>query len=162
MSEPYRGRDWLRQYDQHRQQRLNRRLHAIGLPLAALGLLMLLWSLTLPAHLPLTLRLLNPALLAVMVLVAYGFFIGPVLALCMAGLSIPILSCLNWLDRLGMELGWSGIGLIFAGWLLLVAGHRHEGNSPVFLGRLQYLPVGLYWLLDCALRRLLPGQAQSR
>jgi uncharacterized membrane protein YGL010W len=156
MGDPYSGRDWLRQYDQHRQHTLNRRLHAVGLPLAALGLLMLLWSLRLPTDLPLSLRLLNPALLAVMVLVAYGFLIGPLLALCMACLSIPVLLLLNWLDREGLELGWSGIGLIFAGWLLLVAGHRHEGNRPVFLGRLQYLPVGLYWLLDCALRRLLP------
>lgn len=158
MGKPYAGSDWLRQYDRDRQHRLNRRLHAVGLPLAALGLLMLLWSIRLGPGLPLELRALNPALLAVMVLVAYGFFISPLLALLMAVLSMPVMLLINWLGREGVELAWSGAGLVGAGWLLLVTGHRHEGKPPIFLGRMQYLPVGLYWLLDRAIDCLFSRQ----
>jgi uncharacterized membrane protein YGL010W len=39
-----------------------------------------------------------------------------------------------------------GLGLFIAGWILLFAGHRIEGNRPAFFQGLIYLLVGPIWI----------------
>jgi uncharacterized membrane protein YGL010W len=39
-----------------------------------------------------------------------------------------------------------GLGLFIAGWILLFAGHRIEGNRPAFFQGLVYLLVGPIWI----------------
>jgi uncharacterized membrane protein YGL010W len=38
------------------------------------------------------------------------------------------------------------LGLFIAGWILLFAGHRIEGNRPAFFQGLIYLVVGPIWI----------------
>ena len=62
----------------------------------------------------------------------------------MHGIGIPIIS-------LGIVLAcftfWrSGLALFVAGWVLLLAGHRIEGNKPAFFQGLIYFLVGPIWV----------------
>ncbi|MDQ2070264.1 Mpo1-like protein [Natronospira bacteriovora] len=155
MLKHYDGRRWLERYGQSRRQPGNRRMHAIGLPLAALGLLMLLASLPVTTQLPPELQQLSPAMLGLMTLVAYGFLIAPLLAALMAPLSLAAMLLVTWLGQEGLALEWSGAGLLLAGWLLLWRGHRQEGPARRPAAYLNDLPLGLYWLLDRAVHGLL-------
>src|ERR1700678_3007665 len=62
----------------------------------------------------------------------------------MPGIGIPIII-------LGIVLAcftfWrSGLALFVAGWVLLLAGHRIEGNKPAFFQGLIYFLVGPIWV----------------
>ena len=62
----------------------------------------------------------------------------------MHGIGIPIII-------LGIVLAcftfWrSGLALFVAGWVLLLAGHRIEGNKPAFFQGLIYFLVGPIWV----------------
>ncbi len=76
----------------------------------------------------------------------------------MHGIGIPIilagivLSIFAW---------WRiGLALFLAGWILLFAGHRIEGNKPAFFQGVIYFLVGPIWIAkeikDAPLRRLAP------
>ena len=62
----------------------------------------------------------------------------------MHGIGIPII-------LVGMMLGvlthWKiGLGMFLVGWVLLLAGHRIEGNKPAFFQGLIYFLVGPIWV----------------
>ena len=61
------------------------------------------------------------------------------------GIGIPIIiagivaACCTW---------WkTGLGLFVGGWILLLAGHRIEGNKPAFFQGVIYFLVGPIWVL---------------
>jgi uncharacterized membrane protein YGL010W len=147
-------RDWIAMYERERRHPLNRRLHALGLPCMHAGMLMLLWALPVPGIFLEAGPILNWATLWVMAGIVYAFLISPVLAITYAAASLMLLYACAWLSRHGAELGLTGVALLLAGWLMVHAGHRVEGNRPSFLGRAQYLPVGLLWLASRAFDRL--------
>jgi len=148
------AREWITVYDQRRQHPVNRRMHAIGLPLIAIGLLMLLWTLSFPTMDASQIGPLNLALLTVMACVVYAFIIAPLLAICLAGFAMVTLLLIDWLTLQGLALGPIGAALIVAGWLLIVRGQLREGRAPGPAGWIQYLPVGLLWLIARGLERL--------
>lgn len=147
-------RGWIQQYDRRRCHPENRRMHAIGLPLVALGLIMLIWPLMLPVGSGPDKNLVPVVLLTVMALAVYGALISFPLTLALMLLLLPLLLLLDVLADAGMYMTPSGAALLLAGWLLLFRGQRREGERPFLLGRIQYLPVGLLWLLSLLFRRL--------
>jgi uncharacterized membrane protein YGL010W len=146
-------RDWITVYGSERRHPANLRLHWIGLPCMHAGLLLLLWALPVPGIFLEAGPILNWASLWIMAAIVYAFIISPVLALGFAVASALLLWFCAWMAARGAELWPAGIALLFAGWLLVSAGHRAEGNRPSFLGRAQHLPVGLLWLMSRALDR---------
>jgi|GEM_PF-2831948 len=142
-----RGQDWIRFYDERRQDPDNRRMHAIGLPLVALGLLMLIWPLEVMVGSGDLRGPVKVALLVIMVIAVYGMLVSVTLTLGLMILAIPTLLFLDTLSASGLAMMPSGTALLIAGWLLLIRGQRREGKPPYCWGRLQHLPVGLLWLV---------------
>lgn len=74
------------------------------------------------------------------------------------GIGIPmilagiVLTVLTW---------WKiGLGLFVAGWILLFAGHRIEGNKPAFFQGVIYFLVGPLWIAK-EIKDALMGKAHS-
>lgn len=74
------------------------------------------------------------------------------------GIGIPmilagiVLAVLTW---------WKiGLGLFVAGWILLFAGHRIEGNKPAFFQGVIYFLVGPLWIAK-EIKDALTGKAHS-
>ncbi|MCP1728044.1 putative membrane protein YGL010W [Natronospira proteinivora] len=149
-----RPKAWIEHYDRCRRHPENRRMHAIGLPLVTVGLLMLIWPLEFLVGGGADRSIVPVALLAVMAMAAYGCLISFPLTITLMLLLLPLLLLLDALAGAGVLMVPSGTALLAAGWLLLYRGQRQEGTPPFLLGRLQYLPVGLLWLLSLVFRQL--------
>jgi uncharacterized membrane protein YGL010W len=54
----------------------------------------------------------------------------------------------------------TGLGLFVAGWILLLAGHRIEGNKPAFFQGLIYFLVGPIWIAK-EIKDALRGSSRS-
>ncbi|MEA5445126.1 Mpo1-like protein [Gammaproteobacteria bacterium AB-CW1] len=141
------GQAWIRHYGDSRQHPVNRRMHLLGLPLTAFGLLTLLWALNIPVDTGTVPLHLNAGLMVVMAAVVYAFLLSPFLAIPFSLGALLAILAVDWLANQGLALAPSGAALMLAGWLLLARGHRAEGNRPDWSGWIQHLPVGLVWLL---------------
>src|ERR1700733_1834053 len=62
----------------------------------------------------------------------------------MHGIGIPIIS--GGLFLAIFTFCRTGLALLFAGWVLLLTGHRIEGNKPAFFQGLIYFLVGPIWV----------------
>lgn len=142
-------RAFLRDYDQQRRHPENRRLHAMALPMMYLGVIMLLWTLPLPEQGFVQRQpMLNWAMLFVLATTFYALLVAVLPGILTAVLALACVFLTHWLAAAGVQLGMTGAALLVA------AGHRAEGHRRTWLGRSQYLPVGLVWLMGRLLDRL--------
>lgn len=150
-------RDFLDRYERERRHATNRRLHVLALPVLYAGIVLLLWTLPIPArwHEPF-LPTFNWAVLFVLGSIVYGALIALLPAILVAVFALLCLLLADLLSQAGAQLWLMGGLLVAAAWLLMAAGHRREGNQTAWLGRSQYLPVGLVWVMSLLLARLRP------
>lgn len=148
-------RAFLRDYDRERRHPDNRRLHAIALPMLYLAVIMLLWTLPLPAEGFVQRQpMVNWAMLFFLATTLYAVLLAALPGLLTAAFALGCVLLTQWLAAAGVQLWVTGAALVIAAWLLIAAGHRAEGNQRTWLGRSQYLPVGLVWLMGRLLDRL--------
>ena len=74
------------------------------------------------------------------------------------GIGIPII--LAGIVLLMLTYWRIGLALFFAGWILLFAGHRIEGNNPAFFHGVIYFLVGPLWIAK-EIKDALQGQHGS-
>ena len=142
--------DWFASYAESHQNKTNKRIHFICVPLIFWSVLALLWSIPVPGlfesyHL-------NWALLALMAVLAWDTFLSPALAIGMlliCYLLLPLNAQLEPLlqESFGLSL-WAFALMVFVlAWIGQFIGHRIEGRKPSFFTDLAFLLIGPLWIL---------------
>jgi uncharacterized membrane protein YGL010W len=143
---------WLRDYGESHQNRTNKRVHWICVPVIVWCVIALLWSIptVAPWH-----AYVNWGVLAVVAALLYYAVLSPPLALGALVLLLAMLASVAAVGQLGVATLWRvAVALFVLAWIGQFIGHRIEGRRPSFLKDLQFLLIGPLWLLADAFRRL--------
>ncbi len=132
---------WFSRYGESHQNRTNKRIHWVCVPLITWSVLALLWAWTPLAAL----------VLVAIALLFYGMLSFP-LAMGMLGVVAVMAYPLATLER--PTLAIAGFTVFVLAWIGQFIGHRIEGRKPSFLDDLKFLLIGPAWLLGFVYRRL--------
>jgi uncharacterized membrane protein YGL010W len=146
--------DWLDEYSESHQNPVNKAVHWICVPLIALTVIGLFWSLPVPAAFEQISPAMNWGTLFMMASVVYYFIMSPRLAVGMLGVIALFAAILVWLDGLRTPLWLICIAVFALAWVGQFLGHAVEGKRPSFFKDLQFLMIGPMWLLSFVYRRL--------
>ena len=146
--------DWLDEYGESHQNPVNKAIHWVCVPLIALTVIGLLWSLPVPAAFARISPAMNWGTLFMMASVVYYFILSPRLAIGMLGVIFAFAAALLWLDGLETPLWQICIAIFLLSWIAQFVGHAVEGQRPSFFKDLQFLMIGPMWLLSFVYRRL--------
>jgi uncharacterized membrane protein YGL010W len=145
---------WLDEYSVSHQNRTNKRIHWVCVPLIMLSALGMLWSIPRLAFFAGISPYLNWATLLIVLSLIYYLLLSVRLAAGMLLVSVLMCLLLELLARLPWPLLLTSI-VIFAGaWIGQFIGHRIEGRKPSFFKDMQFLLIGPVWLLADAYKRL--------
>ncbi|MCC2639363.1 MAG: hypothetical protein K0Q68_3082 [Moraxellaceae bacterium] len=131
--------EWLDEYGESHQNKVNKAIHWICVPVIYFCVFALLHSL-------------HPWAAWGGLAVALAFYI-PVslpLALGMLVLTVAMLALIPLIP----QVLWVAVGLFVVTWIFQFIGHRIEGKKPSFFKDLQFLLVGPIWLLNFVYKRL--------
>lgn len=143
---------WFEEYGESHQNRTNKLIHWICVPLiffSIIGLLAAVPAAWLKAYFPPELQ---PYVHYGSVLVALGLLfylrLSPKMAIGILLFSLVCLQCVVWIENTEVPL-WSVSLLIFAlAWVGQFIGHKIEGQKPSFFKDLQFLMIGPAWLMS--------------
>ena len=145
---------WLDEYNESHQNRVNKILHWICVPLIMLSLLELLWSISIPLGIHSLTISLNWAIALVIFSLIFYFLISPPLTFGMLMVSIAMLWALQILSGLSTPLWLVSVVIFVVSWIGQFIGHQYEGKSPSFFKDVQFLLIGPLWLLSFIYRKL--------
>jgi uncharacterized membrane protein YGL010W len=145
---------WLGEYNESHQNRINKTLHWICVPLIVLSLLGLLWSASLPSEftgLPFSI---NWAIVVIVLALIYYSLISLSLTLGMLIVTFAMLFMLDLLSELQVSLWLISVIVFVLAWVGQFIGHNIEGKRPSFFKDIQLLLIGPLWLLSFIYRKL--------
>ncbi|MBS0375829.1 MAG: DUF962 domain-containing protein [Proteobacteria bacterium] len=146
--------DWLREYGTSHENRLNKTLHWICVPLIVFAVLGLLWAIPVPPALAKGGPFANWAVLAALASLGYYAWLAPRLAIGMLPLVALALLVLERLAAGPLALWRLSLAIFVVAWIGQFIGHAVEGRRPSFFKDVQFLLIGPLWLLGAAYRRL--------
>ena len=146
--------DWLDEYSESHQNPVNKAVHWICVPLIALTVIGVLWSLPVPAVFAEISPLMNWGMFFMMASVVYYFILSPSLAIGMLAVIAAFTGILVWLDGFSTPLWIISVTIFVLAWIGQFIGHAVEGARPSFFKDLQFLMIGPMWLLSFVYRRL--------
>jgi uncharacterized membrane protein YGL010W len=146
--------DWLDEYSESHQNPVNKAVHWICVPLIALTVIGLLWSLPVPAVFAEVSPLMNWGMFFMLASVVYYFILSPSLAIGMLAVIAAFTGILVWLDGFSTPLWMISVAIFVLAWIGQFIGHAVEGARPSFFKDLQFLMIGPMWLLSFVYRRL--------
>lgn len=145
---------WLDEYHQSHQNRHNKILHWVCVPLIVLSLLGFLWLVDIPLAISGSDLNLNLAVLIMFFATLYYLYLSWSLALGMLLIFTLMLFFLYLLSQLHIPL-WFICSVIFiAAWIGQFIGHKIEGKQPSFFEDLRFLLIGPLWLLSFIYKKL--------
>ncbi len=146
--------DWFQAYGHSHQNRLNKAIHWICVPLITLTLLALLWSVpTGPLKGPLP--WFNWAW--ILVAIAMVFYVRLSISIAIGMLiatAAAIGTIVAWERTVGVPIWQVALVLFVLAWIGQFVGHKIEGEKPSFLEDIQFLLIGPAWLLHFIYRKL--------
>ncbi|MFT4775696.1 MAG: YGL010W-like membrane protein [Oleispira sp.] len=146
---------WFNEYGDSHQNKTNKLIHWICVPLIFLVILGLVWAIPVPAAFSEIHPYLNWATLAFLFIAVFYIRLSPKLAI---GLIIFSLSCygiIAWYESLQVaSLALTCTVLFVILWILQFIGHNIEGKKPSFFKDVQFLMIGPAWLMGFIYRRL--------
>ncbi len=145
---------WLGEYNESHQNRINKTLHWICVPLIVLSLLGLLWSVSLPPEftgLPFSI---NWAIVVIVLALIYYSLISLSLTIGMLIVTSAMLFLLYLLSQLQVSLWLISVIVFVLAWVGQFIGHNIEGKRPSFFKDIQFLLIGPLWLLSFIYRKL--------
>ncbi len=146
--------DWLDEYSESHQNPVNKAVHWVCVPLIALTVIGMLWSLPVPSTFSDISPMLNWGMFFMMASVVYYFILSPSLALGMLAVIAAFTGILVWLDGFATPLWVISLVIFVLAWIGQFIGHHVEGAKPSFFKDLQFLMIGPMWLLSFVYRRL--------
>lgn len=141
---------WLAEYGESHQNRRNKLIHWICVPVILWCVLALLWPLKIGDT-----AWLNGA--SVLIAISIIFYLRLSLPLAAGMVAISALSVWLILVYQAADLPWPlwsfALVLFVLAWIGQFIGHKIEGKKPSFFKDIQFLLIGPAWLLDSAFRR---------
>ena len=146
--------DWLSEYGESHQNKTNKFLHWICVPLIVLSLIGMLWSLPVPAAFQDISPMMNWGTLFIMAAMVYYFIMSIPLAIGMILISAALIFAIMRLERFETPLWMISVGIFVAAWIGQFIGHAIEGKRPSFFKDVQFLMIGPLWLLSFIYKKL--------
>ena len=146
--------DWLIAYGESHTNQTNEMIHWICVPLIALSVIGMLWSLPVPDAFLRISPIMNWGMLFMMAAVVYYFILSPSLAIGMILVISIFIAALVWMDGFSIPLWQICLAIFVLAWIGQFIGHVIEGKRPSFFKDLQFLMIGPMWLLALIYRRL--------
>ena len=137
----------LAEYSADHQNPFNRQMHSICVPLIAIALIGLLWSVPVPDTLAAAAPWLNLGTLALAGLCVYYLVLAPRLGIGMVLIALAVVPLVEAMDRLAAPLWLTALLVFTLGWVGQFIGHYVEGRRPSFFRDLRFLLVGPLWVL---------------
>lgn len=151
----------LGEYAESHQNKTNKTIHYICVPIIFWTVVALLWSIKLPFEFPLGSRIvhLNMAFIAIALVLVYYVRLSPMLALGMLMYTLAcFFLCYTYNHKIIQHLGgfplWAFALVTFVlAWIGQFYGHSIEGKKPSFLKDLQFLLIGPAWIMSFLYRK---------
>lgn len=136
----------LAEYGESHQNKLNKLIHWICVPLIFFSVVGFFWSIPLGPLSSLGISWLNWATVVLALVTIYYISLSPQLALGM--ILFAVLCIVIWSSISTVLPAWQVALLIFAvAWIGQFYGHKVEGKKPSFFKDLQFLLIGPAWLM---------------
>ena len=146
---------WLREYSQYHENRINKLIHWVCVPLIMVSLLGLLWIIPLPNSIAGTSDWANPAMLLFVVAIIFYLRLSIPLTIGMAVIAGAALWGIHRLEARNPAMVWQlSVGVFVIAWIGQFIGHKIEGRKPAFFKDIQFLLIGPIWLLGFVYQRL--------
>ena len=145
---------WLGEYNESHQNRINKTLHWICVPLIVLSLLGLLWSVSLPSEFTGLPFRINWAIVVIALALIYYSLISLSLTVGMLIVTSAMLFLLDLLSGLQVSLWLISVIVFVLAWVGQFIGHNIEGKRPSFFKDIQFLLIGPLWILSFIYRKL--------
>ena len=145
---------WFEEYSESHQNKLNKLIHWVCVPLIFLDIMALLWSVPVPAALKEVHPYLNWATLSSLFILGFYIRISLTLTIGMVALTILSYVVIAAFESAQIAPLWmTAAGAFVVLWVLQFIGHHIEGKKPSFLADLQYLMIGPAWCLGFLYRK---------
>jgi uncharacterized membrane protein YGL010W len=146
---------WLSEYAESHQNKTNKTVHWICVPLIMFSLVGLLWSIPTPQLFNRFSFPVNFGTLFLAFALLYYLTLSVRLTFGMLLITAVIVAGNNYLATLGTPPLWIISLIIFAvAWVGQFIGHNVEGKKPSFLKDMQFLLIGPLWLLSFIYKKL--------
>lgn len=145
---------WLDEYGESHQNRVNKTIHWICVPLIMLSVVGLLWGIPRPGFFAALGPYANWATLVLFAAVVYYLMLSVRLAAGMLLISVILCVIVQALLQLPWALWMTCLAIFVGAWIGQFIGHEIEGKKPSFFKDLQFLLIGPLWLLAAAYRKL--------
>lgn len=145
--------EWFAEYGESHQNPTNKTIHWIAVPIIYATVVGLLWAVPQPAFMA-TIPWLNWAVVALVPTLLFYLALSFPLALGMVVLSVACLWGWSVLERLGVPVWQTALGLFVLMWIFQFIGHYIEGKKPSFFKDLQFLLIGPAWVISFIYRKL--------
>lgn len=144
---------WFAEYAVCHQNRVNKVIHYVCVPIIAAAVVGLLWSLPFPAF-P-DVNCLNWATLVIASSLIFYLRLSIGLASGMAVWSATVVGVIVAYESIFGSSVWLPSLIVFVvAWIGQFVGHHIEGKKPAFLQDLQFLLIGPVWVLDAFYRAI--------
>jgi uncharacterized membrane protein YGL010W len=142
----------LNEYGESHQNKINKTIHWICVPLIVFSLMGMLWSIPAGPLAYLATGSLAPfanwATVFVLLSLVYYIALSRVLFLAMIPVTALVLGGNYLLSQSGAPLLLVSIAIFVGAWIGQFIGHKVEGKKPSFFKDLQFLMIGPAWLLS--------------
>lgn len=148
---------WFEEYSDSHQNRTNKSIHFVGVPLiyfSIIGLLSAIPSVSLLTLLPDSLSayahfgtLLLPFVFLFYLRLSVAITIGMMI------FSVICLLMIQWMSLAGIQVWLLSLIIFVLAWMGQLYGHKVEGKKPSFFKDLQFLLIGPAWILGYVYRK---------
>jgi len=148
----------LEEYGSSHQNKTNKLIHWVCVPLIFLSIVGLIWSIPNVFVKNLLAQGYNPfanwATVVLVIVIAYYFTLSVSLGIGMAVFSTACLYIIRQIEVLDVIPVWQfALGVFVLAWIGQFYGHKVEGKKPSFFKDLQFLFIGPAWLLHFVYKR---------
>ncbi len=146
---------WFDEYGDSHQNKTNKLIHWICVPLIFLVILGLVWAIPVPTFFYELHPYLNWSTLASLFIVGFYLHLSPKLAIGLITFTIACYGIIAWYESLQVaSLALTCTVLFIILWVFQFIGHHIEGKKPSFFKDIQFLMIGPAWLMGFIYRRL--------
>lgn len=142
-------------YSESHQNKINKSIHWIAVPLIVFSLLGLVWSIPTPEFMK---PYLNWASFGIAISLYYYYGLSRVLAITMLIVTFIMSAIIIQIEQNANAGGaplWQVCAWIFViAWIFQFIGHKIEGKKPSFIDDVQYLLIGPIWLVHFVYKKL--------
>ena len=146
---------WFNEYGDSHQDKTNKLIHWLCVPLIFLVILGLIWAIPTPTAFTEIHPYFNWATLASLFIVGFYVHLSPRLAIGLTLFTLVCYAIIAWYESLQIaSLAISCAVLFVILWVFQFIGHHIEGKKPSFFKDIQFLMIGPAWLMGFIYRRL--------